>query len=82
MTILALVASLLGDPRAPPAQWLDRHATWVLIAEVVATLAAGLLALVVDRRQTLAKEEAAKVGPAKDASPGEAGGGPPAVDPK
>lgn len=77
VTILALVASLLGDPRAPLAQLLDRHAGWLLIAEVVATLATGFLALVVDRRQTLAKDKATKAGPAKNASPGEAGGGPP-----
>jgi hypothetical protein len=65
VTILALVASLLGDPRAPLAQLLDRHAGWLLVAEVVATLATGFLALVVDRRQTLAKDEAAKAGPAR-----------------
>jgi hypothetical protein len=58
VTILALVAVLFGDPRAPVALWLDRCASWLLGAEVAGILSAGLAALVVDRRQTLAIAQA------------------------
>src|SRR5579872_3672112 len=52
-TILALVASVFGDPHAPLAKFLDRYAGTLLGTEVVATLATGFLALAVDRVQTL-----------------------------
>jgi hypothetical protein len=58
VTILALVACLFGDSRAPVAQLLDRHAGWLLGFEVVATLVTGFVALAVDRRQTSADHEA------------------------
>jgi hypothetical protein len=56
VTILALVAVLFGDPRAPIALLLDRCASWLLGVEVAGILTAGLAALVVDRRQTLAAQ--------------------------
>ncbi|MSR56589.1 MAG: hypothetical protein EXS05_02815 [Planctomycetaceae bacterium] len=57
VTILALVAGLFGDPQAPLAQVLDRHAGWLLTLEAAGLLLSGFLALVVDRRQTLAAKE-------------------------
>jgi len=51
VTILALVAGIFGDPQAPLAQLLDRHAGKLLAFEVVATLISGFLALATDRRQ-------------------------------
>jgi hypothetical protein len=69
VTILALVAVLFGDPRAPAAVLLDRCASWLLGAEVAGILSAGLAALVVDRRQTLAIERAASLsGPSSEGS--------------
>lgn len=56
VTILALVAGIFGDPQAPLAQLLDRHAGKLLGFEVVAILISGFLALVTDRRQTLARQ--------------------------
>jgi hypothetical protein len=53
VTILALVAAIFGDPRAPVAIFLDKHGGTIIVAEVSAILALGLLALVIDRRQTL-----------------------------
>ena len=53
VTNLALVAAMLGDPLAPVAQLLDRHGTTLIVIEVAAILIAGLLALIVDRAQTL-----------------------------
>ena len=53
VTNLAFVASMLGDPLAPLAQLLDRYGTMLVVIEVVAILIAGLLALTIDRAQTL-----------------------------
>lgn len=53
VTILALVAAMLGDPAAPVNRFLDRHGGLLIGGEVVAILFTGLLALVLDRRQTL-----------------------------
>ncbi len=51
-TILALVAGVFGDSRAPLAQLLDRYAGRIIAGEVVAILVTGFLAMLVDRRQT------------------------------
>ena len=53
ITILALVASVFGDPHAPLAKLFDRYAGRLIAIEVAATLVIGFLALAVDRRQTL-----------------------------
>lgn len=52
LTILAMVAALFGDPRAPVAKFLNAHAGRLIGAEVVVTLVVGLCALVVDRLQS------------------------------
>jgi hypothetical protein len=52
-TILALVASVFGDPRAPLARLLERLAGRLIACEVAAILLTGFLALYVDRRHTL-----------------------------
>ncbi len=53
VTILALVAGVLGDSRAPVAQLLDRYAGRLIAGEVAAILVSGFLAMFVDRRQTI-----------------------------
>jgi hypothetical protein len=53
ITILALVASVFGDPRAPLARVLDQYAGRLIGGEVAAILLTGFLALFIDRRQTL-----------------------------
>ena len=53
ITILALVASVFGDPRAPLAGILNEYGGVLMAGEVVVILFAGFLALFVDRRQTL-----------------------------
>jgi len=53
LTILALIASVFGDPRAPVSQWLDRHGTQILLYELVAIVVLILLAMTVDRIRTL-----------------------------
>lgn len=52
VTILALIASVFGDPQAPVAQLLDRYAGRLITCEVTLILLTGFLAMFVDRRQT------------------------------
>ena len=54
VTILALVAAMLGDPRAPINRFLEAYAGGVIAVEVLAILLTGFVALALDRRQTLA----------------------------
>ena len=58
VTILALVAGVLGDQRAPLAQLFDRYAGRLLAGEVAAILITGFLAMFVDRRQTKQSQKA------------------------
>ena len=53
LTILALIASLFGDPNAPVSQWLDANGNSLLLWEFVVVLTISFLAMAVDRRRTL-----------------------------
>ena len=53
LTILALIASLFGDPRAPVSQWLEAHGNALLIWEFVIVLAIAVLAMTIDRWRIL-----------------------------
>lgn len=53
VTILALIAGILGDGQAPIHRWLNTHGTTLIIGEVVVIGISGVLALVIDRWQTL-----------------------------
>jgi hypothetical protein len=53
ITILAMVACVFGDARAPLSRLLDQYAGRLIGGEVVAILVTGFLALFVDRRHTL-----------------------------
>ena len=53
ITVLALIAVIFSDPRAPLAQFLDRHGNTLLLAEFVVVIVLSLLAMTVDRIQTL-----------------------------
>lgn len=57
VTILALVAGVFGDTRAPLAHLLDRYAGRLLAGEVAAILITGFLAMFVDRRQSLRSQK-------------------------
>lgn len=67
VTILASVATMLGDPGAPLAQLLDRHGTTLIVIEVAVILLVGLLALVVDRVQSLRQQRSSA--PPDDTTP-------------
>jgi hypothetical protein len=53
VTILAMLASVFGDERAPLAQLFDQYAGRLIAGEVAAFLITGFLALLIDRRQAL-----------------------------
>ena len=53
LTVLALIASLFGDPDAPVARWLDTHGNQLLLWEFVGVIVLSFLAMAVDRWRTL-----------------------------
>jgi|GEM_PF-881226 len=53
VTVLSMIAIIFSDPRAPVAQWLDKHGNTLLAAEFVLVIALSLLAMTVDRIQIL-----------------------------
>lgn len=57
ITILAMVAMLLGDPMAPVAVWFNQQGTVVMVVEVVAIIILGLAAMTADRKETLRSKQ-------------------------
>lgn len=53
ITILSLIAVVFSDPRAPLAQLLNRHGNTLLVGEFVVVIILSILAMAVDRIQTL-----------------------------
>lgn len=53
LLILAMIASVFGDPQAPMARWLDQHIGTLLTVTFVATMVLAFLAMTVDRIRTL-----------------------------
>ncbi|MCP4170205.1 MAG: hypothetical protein GY758_05455 [Fuerstiella sp.] len=53
LTILALIASLFGNPDAPLSQWLEAHGDAILIWEFAIVLTFAVLAMVIDRWRIL-----------------------------
>lgn len=51
ITILAMVAMLLGDPEAPINVWFNQHGASVMTFEVLAIGAFGTSAILFDRRE-------------------------------
>lgn len=73
ITILAMVAMMLGDPMAPVAVWFNSQGTVVLVVEVVAIVLLGLAAMTVDRRETLRAQSRSPLPDAAAADPGPTG---------
>jgi preprotein translocase subunit SecG len=57
VTILALIAVVIGNSQSPGARWLNRHAGAVFAVEVAAILGLGFAAMAQDRRRTLRERE-------------------------
>lgn len=53
ITVLAMVAMLIGQPNAPINVWFNVHGATVLTVEVLSIGVFGMAAMVVDRRETL-----------------------------
>lgn len=53
VTILALIAIVIGNSQSPGARWLNRNAGSVFAVEVAAIIVLGFSAMAQDRRQTL-----------------------------
>jgi hypothetical protein len=53
VTIFALVAVMFGDQSAPPVRFLNRHGGTLIAWEAGVTLLLGVLAMAVDRVQSL-----------------------------
>lgn len=53
ITILALIATLFGDDRAPLAQFINRYGNSLLVAEFILIVALSLAAMTADRIATL-----------------------------
>ncbi|HEY0981372.1 MULTISPECIES: hypothetical protein [unclassified Schlesneria] len=51
ITILAMVAMLLGNPEAPVNVWFNRHGATVMTVEVISIGVLGVLAILLDRRE-------------------------------
>lgn len=58
VTILALIAVVIGNSQTPGARWLNRHAGSVFAIEVGAILSLGFAAMAQDRKQTLREQDA------------------------
>jgi hypothetical protein len=58
-TVMCLLASTLGDPRAPPSRFFDAYGTPLIVIETIAVAVVSFRALAVDRRQMLASARGA-----------------------
>lgn len=56
VTILALIAIVIGNSHSPGAVWLNRNAGSLFAVEVTAILGLGFAAMAQDRRQTLRQQ--------------------------
>lgn len=59
VTILALIAIVIGNSQSPGARWLNRNAGSVFAVEVAVILVLGFAAMAQDRKQTLRERNSA-----------------------
>ncbi len=52
ITILAMVAMLVGDPLAPVNVWFNKNGAMVMTVEVIAIGVSGMSAMIADNRET------------------------------
>lgn len=57
VTILALIAVVIGNSQSPGARWLNRNAGSLFAVEVAAILVLGFAAMAQDRQQTLRERD-------------------------
>jgi len=62
ITILAMVAMILGDPVAPINIWFNDHGLTLMLVEVAAIVVLGLAAMTADRRETIQSQPPKETG--------------------
>ena len=66
ITILAMIAMMLGEPTAPVNLWFEKHGGTLMLVEVIGIVLFGFAAMTADRRETLreqAKQKSSDVSP-------------------
>lgn len=63
ITILAMVAMLVGDPEAPVNLWFNRQGATVMTCEVIAIGVFGTSAILFDRREIQRQQRERKTPP-------------------
>ncbi|MCA9057121.1 MAG: hypothetical protein KDA85_01420 [Planctomycetaceae bacterium] len=71
VTVLSLIAVLFSDQKAPLAIWLDRNGNRLLVCEFITILLLSLVAMTVDRFQTLQKLRANQPVPSHEGANGQ-----------
>lgn len=66
ITILAMVAMMMGEPTAPVNVWFERHGGTLMLVEVIGIVICGLAAMTADRIETLQQQEKPKPPDAAD----------------
>lgn len=56
ITILAMVAMMLGETTAPVNLWFEKHGGTLMLVEVIGIVVFGLAAMTADRRETLREQ--------------------------
>jgi len=60
VTVLALIATMFGNPHAPLNQFLDQYGGILIAVEVTGSLLLGVLAMTIDRRRILRQLQESK----------------------
>ena len=66
ITILAMIAMMLGEPTAPVNLWFEKHGGTLMLVEVIGIVLFGFAAMTADRRETLrelARKKSSDVSP-------------------
>jgi succinate dehydrogenase hydrophobic anchor subunit len=67
ITILAMIAMLLGDPDAPVNVWFNNHGATVMTFEVISIALFGFSAMIADSREMRQKQQKEKSPPKSSA---------------
>jgi len=51
VTVMSMIASLFGNPQAPPNKFFHNYGGWMIAIETALVLAIGFIALMIDRRR-------------------------------
>jgi hypothetical protein len=60
ITILAMIAMMLGEPTAPVNRWFENYGGTLMLVEVIGIVIFGIAAMTADRRETLREHDRQK----------------------